>query len=134
MDKISQILGGDTGIYEIVETKQTTNNKGEVVYSEDVDTADYAKKNIKKVIDTGMRALPDMIRVLQDSDNPKMFSAASSFMESLTKINMQYAELDKPAGGEKVITATQHNTTNYNYMTSEAALAATSDAPDTTNE
>ena len=126
MDKISQILGGDTGIYEVVETRPTTNNKGEVVYSEDVDTADYAKKNIKKVIDTGMRALPDMIRVLQDSDNPKMFSAASSFMESLTKINMQYADLDKPkpANGEKVIAATQHNTTNYNYMTSEAALAA----------
>lgn len=126
MDKISQILGGETGIYEMVETKPTTNDKGEVVYSEDIDTTDYAKKNIKKVIDTGMRALPDMIRVLQDSDNPKMYSAASNFMESLTKINIQYAEIDKPAGN-KVVTATQNNTTNYNYMTSEAALASSDD-------
>lgn len=126
MDKISQILGGETGIYEIVETKPTTNDKGEVVYSEDVNTTDYAKKNIKKVIDTGMRALPDMIRVLQDSDNPKMYSAASSFMESLTKMNIQYAEMDNPTGN-KVITATQNNTTNYNYMTSEAALASSDD-------
>lgn len=126
MDKISQILGGETGIYEIVETKPTTNDKGEVIYSEDVDTTDYAKKNIKKVIDTGMRALPDMIRVLQDSDNPKMYSAASSFMESLTKMNIQYAEMDNPTG-KKVVTATQNNTTNYNYMTSEAALASSDD-------
>lgn len=127
MDKISEILGGDMGIYEIVETKSSTNDRGEVVYSEDVNTQEYAKKNIKKIIDTGMRALPDMIRVLQDSDDPKMYGAASSFMESLTKINAQYADIDKPAEGGKTVTATQHNTTNYNYMSAEGALAASSD-------
>lgn len=128
MDKISQILGGDTGIFEIVETKESTNEKGEVVYTEDVDAVDYAKKNIKKVIDTGMRALPDMIRVLQDSDDPKMYSAASSFMESLTKMNEQYATFDIPKDKSgRAAPATQNNTVNYNYMTADSALSDVSD-------
>jgi len=130
MDKISQILGGETGIYEISETKPTTNDKGDVVYTEAVDSADYAKKNIKKVIDTGMRALPDMIRVLKDSDNPKMYSAASSYMESLTKINAQYAEFDKPQNSKGSTPSTQTNTVNYNYMSSEDALAQTNSEND----
>lgn len=122
MDKISQILGGDTGIYEIVETRETTNDKGEVVYTEDEDSADYAKSNMKKVIDTGMRALPDMIRVLKDTDDPKMYGAASIFMESLTKLNKEYSEFGQPKQDSKSTPVNQTNTVNYNYLSADDAL------------
>lgn len=93
-DAISEALGAETGVFEIVETTETIEN-GMKVYKESHDKKDYAEKNIKKLIDAGMKTVNDMVRVLRDTDDPKMYQASANYIETLVKINIDYAKLDE---------------------------------------
>lgn len=124
---ISKLLGCDETIYEITETTPISDNNGNVTYVEHSDDVEYARKNIKKVIDTGMTALPDMIRVLRDTDDPKMYTAASNFMETLTKINMEYCGNTISKNDNKKVNTTTNTTNNIVYMTADDAMKKVND-------
>ena len=121
MSSIDEFFDTNEVVYEISEVTNDVN--GTLVYdtvakevketNSNINKKEYSETNIKKVIDTGMKALPDMLRVLKDSDDPKMYMSASEFMRTLVDLNKEFSS-EKNIGNE--IVQTNQNTTNNNVI------------------
>ncbi len=107
-DAISRALGAATGA---LTTAKTVDEKKELVETagkdmvkvrEDNRNADYefARKNLKDVIQQGAGLVPTIIAVAREAEQANMFDAAAKFLKALSDLNKDLVELsDEPRAG-----------------------------------
>lgn len=67
--------------------------KQEKQYDENLE---YANDNMKKIIDSGMESLPDVMSVMTDSQDSRMYTACANFLKTLIEANKVLVENNKP--------------------------------------
>lgn len=107
-DAISRALGAATGA---LTTAKTVDEKKELVETASKDmvqvreenrNADYefARKNLKEVIQQGSGLVPTIIAVAREAEQANMFDAAAKFLKALSDLNKDLVELsDEPRAG-----------------------------------
>lgn len=55
--------------------------------------ADYAKDNIKKLIEIGMNSVEDAAAVARDSESPRAYEVVSTMIKNLTDMNLQLMDI-----------------------------------------
>ena len=141
-EKIAEALGlkplsvvNEESNTEIVETEDV---KGEIVeYADDdlplqksetndenIKDIDFAKDNIKHIIESGDVSLTELIAIAKQSESPRAFEVVSTMMKTLIDANKEYVEMStrKKYAQEDGPAATQNNVTNNNLILSTADL------------
>ena len=85
-DKFSEILNIDPPVQEVI--APSTNNEVE-------DDYDYARKNLRDLIDSGMGDLNTVMDIARQSESPRAFEVATNLMKTLTDTNKDLLELAK---------------------------------------
>ena len=111
-DKFSEILNIDPPVLEVIEP--STNNEVE-------DDYDYARKNLRDLIDSGMGDLNTVMDIARQSESPRAFEVATNLMKTLTDTNKDLLELAKK---KKELTQEKNtqNVTNALFVGSTADL------------
>ena len=111
-DKFSEILNIDPPVLEVIEP--STNNEVE-------DDYDYARKNLRDLIDSGMGDLNTVMDIARQTESPRAFEVATNLMKTLTDTNKDLLELAKK---KKELTQEKNtqNVTNALFVGSTADL------------
>ena len=111
-DKFSEILNIDPPVQEVI--APSTNNEVE-------DDYDYARKNLRDLIDSGMGDLNTVMDIARQSESPRAFEVATNLMKTLTDTNKDLLELAKK---KKELTQEKEpqNVTNALFVGSTADL------------
>ena len=111
-DKFSEILNIDPPVLEVI--APSTNNEVE-------DDYDYARKNLRDLIDSGMGDLNTVMDIARQSESPRAFEVATNLMKTLTDTNKDLLELAKK---KKELTKEKEpqNVTNALFVGSTADL------------
>lgn len=59
------------------------------------DAQDYVNDNMKKIIELGMDGLNEIMDVMNDSQDPKMYNACASYIKTLVDANKSFLENNK---------------------------------------
>ena len=97
-DKLSEILDVDPIVYddgeiiksEIVEVVEETSLTTTVE-----DDAEFARKNIRTLIEKGNIAMDNLLLVAKESDHPRAYEVAAGFLKGLTDMNKDLMEIQK---------------------------------------
>ena len=110
--KFSEVLNIDPPNQEVLEP--STNNEVE-------DDYDYARKNLRDLIDSGMGDLNTVMDIARQSESPRAFEVATNLMKTLTDTNKDLLELAKK---KKELTQEKNtqNVTNALFVGSTADL------------
>lgn len=104
-DTISAFLGAEVIQEEkkeiSTELVQTNINELEVANKNAKfdEASEYVNTNLKELIDMSMESLPNMFRVMGESEDPKFYQVTSVFLKTIADINKTYYEVNKPNGG-----------------------------------
>ena len=111
-DKFSEILNIDPPVQEVI--APSTSNEVE-------DDYDYARKNLRDLIDSGMGDLNTVMDIARQSESPRAFEVATNLMKTLTDTNKDLLELAKK---KKELTQEKNtqNVTNALFVGSTADL------------
>ena len=110
--KFSEVLNIDPPNQEVLEP--SVNNEVE-------DDYDYARKNLRDLIDSGMGDLNTVMDIARQSESPRAFEVATNLMKTLTDTNKDLLELAKK---KKELTKEKEpqNVTNALFVGSTADL------------
>ena len=110
--KFSEVLNIDPPNQEVLEP--SVNNEVE-------DDYDYARKNLRDLIDSGMGDLNTVMDIARQSESPRAFEVATNLMKTLTDTNKDLLELAKK---KKELTQEKNtqNVTNALFVGSTADL------------
>jgi hypothetical protein len=90
-DKLSDALDIDPidleNNMEIIETPQ--------IKSTIEDDAEYARQNIRDLIDKGSIAIDNLLHVAKDSQHPRAYEVAANMLKNLTDMNKDLMEIQK---------------------------------------
>ena len=111
-DKFSEILNIDPPVQEVI--APSTNNEVE-------DDYDYARKNLRDLIDSGMGDLNTVMDIARQSESPRAFEVATNLMKTLTDTNKDLLELAKKKK-ELIQEKEPQNVTNALFVGSTADL------------
>ena len=97
-DKLSEILDVEPIVYdnsEFIKTDivEVTENLPATTTVED--DAEFARKNIKTLIEKGNLAVDSLLNVAKESDHPRAYEVAAGFLKSLTDMNKDLMEIQK---------------------------------------
>lgn len=76
----------------ILNTKEEIENAVELIPNKTSDEYEYAKDNIRSIIDKGMIALDDLLAIARDSGHPKAYEAITELVAVMTKANLDLME------------------------------------------
>ena len=110
--KFSEVLDVDPPNQEVLEP--SINNEVE-------DDYDYARKNLRDLIDSGMSDLNTVMDIARQSESPRAFEVATNLLKTLTDTNKDLLELAKK---KKDLTQEKEtkNVTNALFVGSTADL------------
>ena len=110
--KFSEVLDIDPPNQEVLEP--SINNEVE-------DDYDYARKNLRDLIDSGMSDLNTVMDIARQSESPRAFEVATNLLKTLTDTNKDLLELAKK---RKDLTQDKEtkNVTNALFVGSTAEL------------
>ena len=110
--KFSEVLNIDPPNQEVIEP--SINNEVE-------DDYDYARKNLRDLIDSGMSDLNTVMDIARQSESPRAFEVATNLLKTLTDTNKDLLELAKK---KKDLTQEKEtkNVTNALFVGSTADL------------
>ena len=110
--KFSEVLDIDPPNQEVLEP--SINNEVE-------DDYDYARKNLRDLIDSGMSDLNTVMDIARQSESPRAFEVATNLLKTLTDTNKDLLELAKK---KKDLTQEKEtkNVTNALFVGSTADL------------
>ena len=110
--KFSEVLNIDPPNQEVIEP--SINNEVE-------DDYDYARKNLRDLIDSGMSDLNTVMDIARQSESPRAFEVATNLLKTLTDTNKDLLELAKK---RKDLTQEKEtkNVTNALFVGSTAEL------------
>lgn len=70
--------------------------KNEIVVTNEVDAdANFARENIKGLIEKGNSAFDDLLKVAKESEHPRAYEVAAGFFKNLADLNKDLLELQK---------------------------------------
>ena len=96
MKKLNENLS-DIFDIEPIEIKQKTSTEVVTIDSGndiDIDT-DFARKNIKQLIETGSKSFEELTTVANQSESPRAYEVLATMMKSLSDMNKDLLELQK---------------------------------------
>ena len=87
---------------------------------ENIKDIDFAKDNIKEIIERGDMSLTELIAIAKQSESPRAFEVVSTMMKTLLDANKEYVEMStrKKYAKEESPAAAQTNVTNNNLILS----------------
>lgn len=95
-DKLSELLDVEPIEMEIEIVKEVS--EVPVVYEPDnaVNTdTDFARKNIKSLIEKGTDAIDEILQVAKHSEHPRAYEVAANFIKSMADLNKDLLEIQK---------------------------------------
>ena len=93
MKQLNQNLSEALGIEPL---QENTEVKLPVILNNDVeDDVEYARKNIKSIIEKGNDAVDNILKVAVESEHPRAFEVASTFLKNLSEMNKDLLDLQK---------------------------------------
>jgi hypothetical protein len=96
MKKLNKNLSEIFDVEPIEETKPVQTMPVVVETSDIVETdTNYARENIRTLIDTGNKALNDLAYVANQSESPRAYEVLANMMKNLTEMNKDLLELQK---------------------------------------
>jgi len=96
MKKLNKNLSEIFDIEPVEETPQVQTMPVVIETSDIVETdANYARENIKTLIDTGNKALNDLAYVANQSESPRAYEVLANMMKNLTEMNKDLLQLQK---------------------------------------
>lgn len=96
MKKLNKNLSEIFDIEPVEETTPIQSMPVVVETSDVVETdANYARENIKTLIDTGNKALNDLAYVANQSESPRAYEVLANMMKNLTEMNKDLLQLQK---------------------------------------
>lgn len=106
MDKISQALGTATGVENDVEasTNVAPYVKNEVIDLPDKyqeiknnlgEDYDFARSNLRKVLEHAMSLLPNAISLAREAESPRIYESTSVFIKTIADINKDLLEISE---------------------------------------
>lgn len=121
---------------EAIEMPETDETGSEVVaYSESypavpepdkevLEDIDFAKANIKEIIEKGKDSLDELILIAKQTESPRAFEVAANIMKTMLEANKNYIDVSKEKKFEKNDQPSQHvtNVTNNNLVLSTSEL------------
>lgn len=70
--------------------------KTEIVAGDDVETdTQFARQNIKELIEKGSLAFEDLLKVAKESEHPRAYEVAAGFFKNLADLNKDLLEIQK---------------------------------------
>ena len=116
-DKMGELLDVDSTLQEVLPPDNT---------NKDVeDDYDYARRNLRDLIDSGMGDLDRVMEIARQSESPRAFEVATNLMKTLTDTNKDLLELAKKKKDltqEKDKPSAQNITKNALFVGSTADL------------
>lgn len=92
-ENLSQILDID---YKETNLLPQEAPKNEVVIGNDVDSdAEFARQNIRSLIEKGNNAFDDLLKVAKESEHPRSYEVTAGFLKNLADLNKDLLELQK---------------------------------------
>jgi hypothetical protein len=96
MKKLNKNLSEIFDIEPVEETPPVQTMPVVVETSDVVETdSNYARENIKALIDTGNKALNDLAYVANQSESPRAYEVLANMMKNLTEMNKDLLQLQK---------------------------------------
>jgi hypothetical protein len=96
MKKLNKNLSEIFDIEPVEETTPVQTMPVVVETSDAVETdANYARENIRTLIDTGNKALTDLAYVANQSESPRAYEVLANMMKNLTEMNKDLLQLQK---------------------------------------
>jgi hypothetical protein len=96
MKKLNKNLSEIFDIEPVEETTPVQTMPVVVETSDAVETdANYARENIRTLIDTGNKALNDLAYVANQSESPRAYEVLANMMKNLTEMNKDLLQLQK---------------------------------------
>lgn len=85
---------------------------------------DYAKGNIKEIIEKGKDSLDELIAIAKQTESPRAFEVAANIMKTMLEANKNLIDVSKEKKFEKNDQPSQHvtNVTNNNLVLSTSEL------------
>ena len=91
--KLSEVLNIDPiESFEIVDNNKIEEEKIDNVIDDD---ADYARKNIRELIEKGNSAIDNLLLVAKQSEHPRAFEVAAGLIKNLSDLNKDLLEIQK---------------------------------------
>jgi hypothetical protein len=70
--------------------------KNDIVVSDEIESdAQFARENIKDLIEKGNDAFTDLLKVAKESEHPRAYEVAAGFFKNLADLNKDLLELQK---------------------------------------
>ena len=83
---------------------------------------EFARRNIRLIIEKGTDALNKMIDIADMSQHPRSYEVVSDMIKSLSETNKDLLELSEKKAKTELISNTQHQTINNNLYISTTEL------------
>jgi hypothetical protein len=96
MKKINEKL---SEIFDVEPIKEEIKPKNELSLIDDTDPVetdtDYARKNIRSLIEKGKDAVDELLIVAKDSQHPRAYEVAATLIKNMSDLNKDLLELQK---------------------------------------
>jgi hypothetical protein len=87
-EKLSEVLDIDPINYDTIEVISEPRNQID-------DDAEFARQNIRELIEKGNDAMDNLLMVAKQSDHPRAYEVAANMLKSLTDMNKDLMEIQK---------------------------------------
>lgn len=96
-DKLSEALDIDPIEFEVIEPIVPTVSNTEIVPTQVAveEDADYARKNIRNLIEKGTVAMDKLLNVADASEHPRAYEVAAGLIKNLADLNKDLLEIQK---------------------------------------
>jgi len=87
-EKLSEVLDIEPINYDNIEVIESSKTEIE-------DDAEFARQNIRELIEKGNNAMDSLLMVAKQSDHPRAYEVAANMLKSLTDMNKDLMEIQK---------------------------------------
>jgi hypothetical protein len=87
-EKLSEVLDIEPINYDNIEVIESSKTQIE-------DDAEFARQNIRELIEKGNNAMDSLLMVAKQSDHPRAYEVAANMLKSLTDMNKDLMEIQK---------------------------------------
>lgn len=94
----------------------------EIVAKTEENDYEFARKNIRSILERGSAALDKIIEIADLSQHPRSYEVVSDMIKSLSETNKDLLELSEKKARTELISNTQHQTINNNLYISTTEL------------
>jgi hypothetical protein len=94
-EKLSEALDIEPIEFDVVEPIENTSTEVVVNTSKVDDDADFARGNIRNLIEKGNQAMDQLLHVAKESEHPRAYEVAAGLIKNLADLNKDLLEIQK---------------------------------------